>query len=95
MSGGIARLNLDGPLKVVYGPLMVIDDVLPEMITPEQVPLPSFPNQKFCGSVQMAPGLFMEAYVPTQQELSGDFSTFGIPLLNPLHQGSTLAAGSS
>src|SRR6185503_12116457 len=41
-----------------------------------QIPLPSFPNQKFCGSVQLAPGLFVEAYVPTQQERSGDFSSF-------------------
>ncbi|MCI0420101.1 MAG: hypothetical protein L0387_28385 [Acidobacteria bacterium] len=45
-----------------------------------QIPLPSFPNQRFCGSVQMAPGLFVEAYVPTQRELGGDFSAFGVPL---------------
>jgi hypothetical protein len=49
-----------------------------------QIPLPSFPNQRFCGSVEIAPGLFMEAYVPTQQERSGDFSAFGVTLLDPL-----------
>jgi hypothetical protein len=48
-----------------------------------QLPLPSFANQKFCDSVEMAPGLFVEAYVPTQQERSGDFSTFGVTLLDP------------
>ncbi len=49
-----------------------------------QIPLPSFARQKFCGSVQMAPGLFVEAYVPTQQERSGDFSAFGVSLLDPI-----------
>ena len=32
----------------------------------------------------MAPGLFVEAYVPTPQELSGNFSAFGVTLLDPL-----------
>jgi hypothetical protein len=50
----------------------------------EQIPLASSAKQKFCGSVEMAPGLLMEAYVPTQQELSGDFSAFGISLLDPV-----------
>jgi len=78
------------------GDRLVVGD-MPERIRIGQgqnpFPLPSFPNQKFCGSVQMAPGLFMEAYVPTQQELSGDFSTFGTPLLNPLHQWFDLSSG--
>jgi hypothetical protein len=50
----------------------------------EQIPSPSFLNEKFCGSVEMAPGLFVEAYVPTPQELSGNFSAFGVTLLDPL-----------
>ena len=62
-------------------------------IEEEQIPLPSFPNQKFCGSVQMAPGLFFEAYVPTQQERSGDFSAFSIPLLNPIIQEFNFSSG--
>ena len=59
----------------------------------EQIPLPSFPNQKFCGSVQMAPGLFVEAYVPTQRERSGDFSAFRLPLLNPIIQDFVFSSG--
>ena len=36
----------------------------------------------------------MEAYVPTQQELSGDFSTFGVTLLDPHPPvGSILSSG--
>src|SRR5215831_18979214 len=50
----------------------------------EQIPLASSAKQKFCGLVEMAPGLFMEAYVPTQQELNGDFSAFGLSLFDPL-----------
>ncbi|MSO22742.1 MAG: hypothetical protein EXQ58_05695 [Acidobacteria bacterium] len=36
--------------------------------------LPSYPNQKFYGLVEIAPGLSGEAYVPTGAELRGDFS---------------------
>ena len=53
------------------------------MAIKEQIPLPSVTNQQFCGSVEIAPGLFVKAYVPTQKELSGDFSTFRA-LLDPL-----------
>ena len=57
---------------------------------------PSFPIEKFCGPVEMAPGLFVEAYVPTQRDFGGDFSAFGVALLDPLtHDGSILTVGIS
>ncbi len=37
-------------------------------------PLPNFVNQKFCNLVQLAPDLFVEAYVPSAAELQGDYS---------------------
>jgi hypothetical protein len=47
------------------------------------VPLPNQPNQKFCDPVELAPGLFAIAYVPTPSERLGDFSSFGVPLIDP------------
>ena len=49
------------------------------------VPLPSVPggNQQICSPVQLAPGLYANAYIPTAAERSGDFSAFGAPLVDP------------
>ncbi len=69
----------------VEGDRLVVGEIVGQQtMILEQIPLPSIAKQKFCGSVQIAPGLFVEAYVPTQQERSGDFSTFGVPLLDPI-----------
>lgn len=46
-----------------------------------EIPYPMFPKQTFCGLVEIAPGLFAETYVPPN--FSGDFSTFGVTLLDP------------
>jgi hypothetical protein len=73
--------------------LMVGEIVRQQTMILEQIPLPSFANQKFCGSVEMAPGLFVEAYVPTQQERSGDFSAFGVSLLDPFARGFDYGSG--
>ncbi len=47
------------------------------------LPLPQFPNQKFCGTVQLASGALREAYVPTAAERAGDFSAFAGLLHEP------------
>jgi hypothetical protein len=49
-----------------------------------QIPLPAQAGQKFCGQVQLAPGFFADAYVPTAGERNGDFSAFGALLIDPL-----------
>ena len=49
-----------------------------------QAPLPSAPNQQFCNPLQVAPGLYAQAYVPTAAERAGDFSDFQGSLLDPL-----------
>ena len=38
---------------------------------------------KFCGFVQLAPALAVETYLPTPAERFGDFSSFGVPLIDP------------
>jgi hypothetical protein len=44
---------------------------------------PSPANQQFCDQVELGPGVFASAYVPTPAELDGDFSDFEGLLINP------------
>ena len=48
------------------------------------LPLPSATDEMFCGPVQLAPGDYYYAYVPTASERQGDFTAY-LPteLLNP------------
>ena len=53
------------------------------------VPLPAFPGQTFCVPIQLAPGSYVLAYVPTASERLGDFSYYllvppGTQLFDPL-----------
>ena len=48
-----------------------------------RLPLPNEPNQQYCDQVQLAPGIYASAYVPTPAELLGDFSDFEGLLVNP------------
>lgn len=43
----------------------------------------SFSRQVFCDPVQMAPGFFVVAYLPTQAERNGDFSSFKAAIVDP------------
>jgi hypothetical protein len=45
--------------------------------------LPFAPNQTYCTPVELAPGLFADAYVPTALERAGVFSDFDGLLLDP------------
>lgn len=51
------------------------------------VPLPSFQGQTFCAPIQLAPGFYVIAYVPTVPERFGDFSAYlpGTQLIDPLN----------
>jgi len=48
------------------------------------VPLPNLPNQKYCDQVQLAPGVYASAYVPTAAERVGDFHDFEGLLVDPV-----------
>jgi len=48
------------------------------------VPLPNLPNQKYCDQVQLAPGVYASAYVPTAAERVGDFHDFEGLLVDPM-----------
>jgi hypothetical protein len=51
---------LSGPNA--QGDRLVVGERAGRQVILEQIPLPSFANQKFCGSVEIAPGFFVEAY---------------------------------
>jgi hypothetical protein len=44
---------------------------------------PSTDNQQYCEPVQLADGLFVDAYIPTLQEKTGDFAAFTSLLKSP------------
>jgi hypothetical protein len=44
---------------------------------------PQILNQQFCEQVQLAPGLYANAYVPTAAEIAGEFPTFAGLLVDP------------
>jgi hypothetical protein len=48
-----------------------------------QLPPPNVANQEYCDPVELAPGIFAEAYVPTAGERQGDFTPFADVLLDP------------
>lgn len=56
-------------------------------------PDPSLPNQQICDPVQLAPGFYANAYVPTAAERGGDFGAFGAPLIDPTGNNAAFPGG--
>lgn len=50
---------------------------------PQSLPKSKYVNQQFCDQVQLTAGLYVNAYVPTNDELSGNFPDFAGLLVNP------------
>ena len=70
----------------VFGDRLVVGIPSPSLDWRSLVPsLPAvvFPNQRYCDQVQLAPGVFADAYVPTKTELEGQFSAFTGLLVDP------------
>ncbi len=59
----------------------------------QNLPLPAGPNQMFCGTVQLSPGIPVAAYVPTAAERTGNFSAFAGLLVDPSNSGSLFSGG--
>lgn len=58
----------------------------------QPLPLPAFSDQKFCGAIDIAPGVRAEVFVPTAAERAGNYSQSGLVLWDPLTR-RTLADG--
>jgi hypothetical protein len=61
--------------------------------TYQGLPLPVGPNQQFCGTVVLAPGIAVTAYVPTATERTGNFSPFAGLLVDPQAGGTPFPGG--
>jgi sugar lactone lactonase YvrE len=81
------------PFTVVYsiaGPNSADDRLLVGAMTManwsalQSLPLPSYPNQCFCGLVELSPGRMATALVPTPAERTGNFTPFAGLLVDPL-----------
>jgi hypothetical protein len=49
----------------------------------EFVPENSFPNQRYCDQVELGPGVYADAYVPSDEEIKGNFGAFEGLLIHP------------
>jgi hypothetical protein len=58
-----------------------------------QMPAPEVQNQQFCAQVELAPGVYANAYVPSAAELQGQFPTFAGLLVDPLNRHQPFANG--
>jgi hypothetical protein len=59
----------------------------------QTVPLPSATNQQICDPLQLAPGFYVNAYVPTPDERNGIFAAFASTLLDPTGNNSPFPGG--
>ena len=50
---------------------------------PDQLPPATIPNQQYCDQIELADGLYANAYVPTSEERNGNFSAFAGLLIDP------------
>jgi uncharacterized protein (TIGR03437 family) len=50
----------------------------------QSLALPAFVNEQYCVEVELSPGLLATAYVPSATERSGNFSSFGVPIIDPI-----------
>ncbi len=73
----VAGPNANGDLLVVGSP----NDGLTQYL--QNFPLPNALNQEICDPVQLAPGLYANAYIPTADERNGNFTDFSGLLMDP------------
>ena len=62
-------------------------DLLASYKAIQNLPLPAAPDQLYCGSIQLANGYSVQAYVPTAAERQGDFHLFPGTLIDPNSNG--------
>jgi hypothetical protein len=80
----VTKANSAGDRLIVGNTLQPgAPDPLVNWETIKSMPLPALFNQQFCGSVSLAAGYAVTAYVPTAAERNGDFNGFGVQLIDP------------
>jgi hypothetical protein len=66
---------------LVVGTPNLLDPTIQQLLS--TVPVPNVTNQQICGGLQLAPGVHVNAYVPTAAERGGDFSSFAATFPDP------------
>ncbi len=66
-----------------FGDQLVVGALAVPLETIQKLPKAEMTNQKYCDQVQLAPGFFANAYVPSAEELKGNFSLFAGLLVDP------------
>ncbi len=76
--------NDAGDRLVIGAPNPGLPELLQSLST---IPLPNVPggNQQICDPVELAPGLYANAYIPTLAERNGDFSAFAASYPDPFN----------
>lgn len=75
----ISDANADGDRLVVGIPSTDLRRTLAQI----PLPPPGGSNQQFCEGVQLCPGVYADAYVPTAAERTGNFAAFADQLVDP------------
>ncbi len=83
----ISDANAAGDRLVVGQPSPNLQQLL------QQIAKPDFPGQEFCEHVQLSPGLFADAYIPTDTERTGNFGHFAQQLIDPKAGGQPFPSG--
>jgi len=73
----ISDENKDGDRLVVGVPTSLLFKAF------KTLPIPQADNQQYCEAIELAPGVYANAYVPTDAERGGDFSAFKDQLFDP------------
>ena len=67
-----------------FGDRLVVGRLALDLGPGPAIPSAQYPNQRYCDQVQLGPGLFADAYAPSEAELTGDFRAFAGLLVHPL-----------
>jgi baseplate J-like protein len=66
------------------GDRLVVGQLDPALVQKRpDIPLPTVLNQQFCNQVELAPGVYVHAYVPSAAERAGEFPSFEGMLVDP------------
>ena len=65
------------------GNRLLVGDATANYKAIQNLPLPTAPDQLFCGAIQLANGFTVQAYVPTAAERQGDFNGFSAFIIDP------------
>lgn len=83
----VSDANAGGDRLVVGSPTQGLFDLL------NAIAGPASPDQEFCDVIQLSPGIYADAYIPSPDERQGRFPAFADQLIDPQSPGNTFPLG--